>query len=149
MTLRADLSRLPRTARRFWVHESLHARQPFAPDHAAEYRDFSGYEEGLVEGLARSLLRDQLGIREIAGTFEHPVAAYRGLALVLRVDLEQLWRRLWQTPPGAVRAAFPDIVADLYQSETGAQLLPPQVARCAELPTRCFGRGRALLSPMG
>ena len=38
-----------------WVHESLHARLPFVdPENLrGEYPIYQGYEEGLVEGLAR------------------------------------------------------------------------------------------------
>ena len=41
---------------RTWLHESLHARQPYAPGASAEYRAFRGYEEGLVEGLTHEML---------------------------------------------------------------------------------------------
>src|SRR5438128_2254734 len=34
---------------RTWVHESLHARQPFAPGAAEQYLRYAGYEEGMVE----------------------------------------------------------------------------------------------------
>jgi hypothetical protein len=95
---------------RTWVHESLHARQPFDPGFRHEWRATAGYEEGLAEGLARRLLRAQPGIVFLAQSFSGYVAAYETLAEVLGLSVVTLWRRLWQAPAGAVRRAFVDVL---------------------------------------
>ena len=50
-------TRGPDTTFRTWVHESLHARQPYSERYREEYGPFRG-EEGMVEGLARMLVRE-------------------------------------------------------------------------------------------
>jgi hypothetical protein len=130
-----------------WMHESFHARLPFVVGSAAEYREHSGYEEGLVEGLARSLLRDQLGISEIGGTFEYYVIAYQALALVLGLDLDRLRRRLWQVSPGAVRVAFPGAVTEVYRELRGTVLLPRQMETLRGIADTVFQSKYSASSP--
>jgi hypothetical protein len=120
---------------------------PFVVGSAAEYREHSGYEEGLVEGLARSLLRDQLGISEIGGTFEYYVIAYQALALVLGLDLDRLRRRLWQVSPGAVRVAFPGAVAEVYRELRGTVLLPRQMETLRGIADTVFQSKYSASSP--
>lgn len=103
---------------RTWVHESLHARQTFAPTLSAEYRAASGYEEGMVDGLARLIVADQAGmVLPAAATMGYTsyVIGYRALASVLGVDEETLLARVWRFAAGTIRRNFPDIL-DAYRS---------------------------------
>lgn len=91
-----------------WIHESLHARQPYAPTAAAEYVAHRGYEEGQVEGLARLVTGERAAMQGVERTrsYECYVVAYRTLAAAVGVAAERLWRALWAYPTGAVRAGF-------------------------------------------
>lgn len=95
-----------------WVHESLHARAPFAGDARTEYQRTRGYEEGLVAGLTDLILRAH-DISSGPATFEYYVTAYRVLARTLGVEVEDLWRRLWRQAPGTLRAGLVEIVTDV------------------------------------
>jgi hypothetical protein len=68
---------------RTWVHESLHARQPFHPGAASDALLHEGYEEGLVEGLARYVVRDMAGLRPLERSYGFYVVAYEALAGLL------------------------------------------------------------------
>jgi hypothetical protein len=95
----------PDAAIRTWIHESLHARQPYAPEAGAEYRSFRGYEEGLTEGLTQCV--QAAAVISVSETpFAFYVAAYRALADALHLEVEHLWRALWAFPVGEVRKAF-------------------------------------------
>jgi hypothetical protein len=107
---------------RTWLHESIHARQPFAPSFRAESRLAAGYEEGLAEGLARRIIRAQPGMQPVEHTYGRYVAAYEALAARLDCPPDLLWRRLWAAPAGAVRAVFPGIVGDLWLTKAGRRL---------------------------
>jgi hypothetical protein len=99
----------PDTIVRTWVHESLHARQPFAATAHTEYAAFRGYEEGLVESLTRNVL-DRAGIDIPVAAFEYYVEAYRALAAELDTDADDLCRKLWQLGPGHVRSGLLHII---------------------------------------
>lgn len=101
---------------RTWVHESIHARQEYVATASIEYRRFRGYEEGLVEGLTRAVLR-QVGIRTLEAQYDYYVAAYGALANVLGCEAEALWRFLWRYPTGGVRTAFTGAVETLLRME--------------------------------
>jgi hypothetical protein len=100
----------PDDAFRTWVHESLHARQPFETAFDLEQRRFRGYEEGLVETLAQLLTRTRAGMSIAGVSYRYYVESYRALADVLPLDLEGVLRRLWQHPVGRVRGAFVRVV---------------------------------------
>lgn len=118
-----ELRHSPDSVLRTWLHESLHARQPFTGDrYAAEAEHWLGYEEGLVEGLARLVVQDKAGVTTLDLAYEGYVRAYRALARVLGVSAEQVWRDLWQVGLGGVRAAFPSVVTSLRGDETQALL---------------------------
>jgi hypothetical protein len=91
-----------------WVHESLHARQPFIPGLASEVRDYVGYEEGMVEGLTRLVCRERAGMQTVGGAYDYYVRCYESLASHLRIERETLYRAVWNSPPGGVRSAFFD-----------------------------------------
>jgi hypothetical protein len=82
-----------------WVHESLHARQPYAAGFRQEWRDVAGFEEGMVEGLTHAAVIDLLGLQPAVTSYRYYVAAYRSLAAALEIDIEQFWRVLWPFPP--------------------------------------------------
>src|SRR6266516_4581185 len=114
-TIVRDIGR-PDDAFRTWIHESLHARKPFATESDVEQRRFRGFEEGLVEALARLATRDKAGMTITAVSYQYYVESYRALADVLSTDLEGLLRRLWQFPAGRVREVFVGIVDDERQA---------------------------------
>ena len=86
-----------------WIHESLHARRPFVE--SAEYGYAPGFEEGVVDWLARQLIHKLTGWKN---PDRHPydgyVYAMEGLARALGIEPEQFMRRLWKQPTGAVSA---------------------------------------------
>jgi hypothetical protein len=141
---------LPDAIARIWVHESLHARQPYAPTYHSEYAAAAGYEEGMVEGLARSVLRDHAGMSALAGTFEYYVTVYLALGDVLDVAVERLWRSLWQAPAGQVRARFPRVLADLTGWPDGRPVDSVTLGRLQAVADRLFDtrRGRWWPDPM-
>jgi len=106
-----------------WIHESLHARRPYATEEvrAAEYPDYQGYEEGLVEGLARWIVRDKAGMAYLEA-YPFYVWAYETLAAVLEMDVLDLWRNLWRYPFGEIRGAFPGEVYQLWYNRTGHRI---------------------------
>lgn len=69
-----------------WVHESIHARQLYVPGHTREYSQFSGYEEGLAEGLARLIVQGKAGMVPPGQSYRWYVEAYRGAAGVFGID---------------------------------------------------------------
>jgi hypothetical protein len=105
-----------------WVHESLHARAPAAATRGAEAERWKGYEEGLVEGLARLVTASAAGVKLTGTSYEFYVASYRALASAVGVDVENLWRELWSAKPGEVRAHFSAMV-DLVRQRHGAAAL--------------------------
>lgn len=109
-----ELHHHPDSVVRTWIHESLHARQPFTgAQYAAEAQQVLGYEEGLVEGLARVVAQDKAGMVTLDLAYDGYVRAYRALARGLGIGVEQVWRDLWQAGLGQVRAAFPGVIAAL------------------------------------
>jgi hypothetical protein len=128
---------------RTWVHESLHARQPYSSHAAIEYRQHRGYEEGMVEGLARLATRDKAGMRPLELSYAFYVGAYRTLAVVVGTDVERLWRGLWAYRTGEVRVAFGRVVDAAVQAATGRPMTPPQYARLQTAADRLFGTPRS------
>jgi hypothetical protein len=61
----------PDSVIRTWLHESVHARQPYGPEAIRANRGFRGYEEGLAEGLARLVVNDIAGFQASGGTFDY------------------------------------------------------------------------------
>lgn len=116
-----------------WVHESLHARKPFAdPDIVnGEYPMHQGYEEGLVEGLARWMTRDKARM-DYVSTYASYVRAYEVLAEILGVETVALWRRLWRYPFGKVRSAFPEEIGHIWYTRIKRQLMPGRLQGVAD-----------------
>lgn len=132
----------PDTTFRTWVHESIHARQPFGAAHASEYRRQRGFEEGLAEGLARVVTRAKAGMDPRESSYQYYVTAYRSLARAFDLDLEQVWRRLWTRPLGAVRASFVDVVDDLRAERTRDRFTATQRGRLLVIADRVFDSDR-------
>jgi len=116
-----------------WVHESLHARKPFADLDIVngEYPMYQGYEEGLVEGLARWMTRDKAGMAFVS-TYASYVRAYEVLADVLGIETVALWRRLWRYPFGQVRSAFPEEIGPIWYTHTKRQIMPGRLQGVAD-----------------
>ncbi len=100
------LDRRPEAIFKTWVHESLHARQSYAPDVATEYSLRRGYEEGMVEGLARVLTRDRAGIDPPGTSYNYYVAAYRSLAMAFEIQVFQTSRFQAAPDPAALVALW-------------------------------------------
>lgn len=122
-----------------WIHESIHARQPYSSDAGEEYQQHRGFEEGLVEGLTRYMLQ-QAGIPPVEGSFSFYVAAYEQLASTLDVQAVDLWRSLWEHPAGTVRDSFVDVIDNFYQQKVGIRLVHSQRLRIFITATGLFSR---------
>jgi len=129
---------------RTWVHESMHGRQPFAPGfYRGEYKPWSGYEEGMVEGLARWITKEQAGMDPIIGSYGYFVRSYEILAELLEADRVALYRAAWNLQTGTVRAQFADIVETFYQAQTGQPLGTARRQRLRQAADQLFRSGRS------
>jgi hypothetical protein len=127
---------------RTWVHESLHARGPWAPGAAEQYLHYAGYEEGMVEGLARLLTRNRAAMRPLERAYRYYVVAYRTLASVAGVEVETLWRHLWQSMPGDVRTSFAGAVSTLREQVGIERLSTDQRDRISAVADQLFSLSR-------
>jgi hypothetical protein len=127
---------------RTWIHESLHARHPYAPGFDREWREHRGFEEGLVEGLTRFLVVESLTLRPVIASYHFYVAAYRTLADVLDIEVEQLWRTMWVYPAGDASAMLLPVGERILIKDGRAPLTPTQRARFVGLAVRHFSTDR-------
>jgi hypothetical protein len=127
---------------RVWVHESLHARRLFDLSDTESERRIRGYEEGMVEGLARLVTRQRAGMDILEGSYTSYVKSYEALARALGFDVEALWRRLWREPVGSVRMAFVDAVDEARFRAKGRHLSASQRARLHMLAEQAFASAR-------
>jgi hypothetical protein len=127
---------------RTWTHESLHARQPFDLGAPEEVRLFQGYEEGLVELLARLVVRDMYGLHPLERSYEYYVAAYETLAQVAQVSADALCRSLWLCPTGSVRRNFVDSLDSTRHERIGLLLSIGQRARLRAAADQVFATSR-------
>jgi hypothetical protein len=132
---------------RTWVHESIHARQAYSPRAGDEYRLTPGYEEGLVEGLTQITTRDHAGIAIVAGRFDYYVQAYRTLIRALELEVNDVWRALWQYPAGEVRAALLTTVERIRRGSGGPDLTASHRRRLTAIADQLFGVARARGEP--
>lgn len=128
---------------RTWLHESLHARQPYSSGYLREWQEARGFEEGVVEGLTRSIAVDWLGLRPIIASYDFYVAAYRSLAIVLSVDVERLWRMLWAFPAGEIRVGLVLTAGRILRENGRPSLRPSQQGRLSLFGARHFSSDRA------
>jgi hypothetical protein len=124
------------------VHESLHARAPATPARGAEAAQWKGYQEGMVEGLTRIVTGDRAGMRVLDPAYDFYVAAYRALAVVARLDLEELWRALWRARPGQVRERFAETVDAVGRRRGAPALDAGQLRRLGRMGDRVFAGDR-------
>lgn len=138
-----EIHNRPDSIFRTWIHESLHARQPFtAEEFLAEADEFKGYEEGLVEGLARIVVREKAAMETVDLAYDRYVRAYRTLAGILGTPPEHLWRELWAAGNGHVRAAFPAAIAGQLRSTRGQPLTAGAAAEMHQAADLLFATGR-------
>ena len=128
---------------RTWVHESLHGRQPYSRDHRQEADRWPGHEEGLAEGLARTLTGGIADMDIGTGSYAYYVAVYEALADVAGIDPERVLRGVWQAAPGDVRATLIDTVDTLRQDAWGRPLMAVQRQRLRALADTAFATERA------
>ena len=123
---------------RTWAHESLHARQPASATRFAEYASWPGYEEGLVEGLARLVAVAKAGMADEESPYDYYVEAYRSLAHAGNLDLERLWRGLWLHRPGEVRTNLAACVDRARNEQAHPSLTQGQRSRLMMVADRVF-----------
>jgi hypothetical protein len=130
-----------------WVHESLHGRRLYVDSLAVEQRRHRGYEEGMVEGLARIVTGEKAGMKPGMVSFDYYVQAYAALARACAIGVEALWRALWQFPAGAVRAEFGDALTRSFRQAHGRALTPTQRAALWSLADQHFDSDRLARVP--
>jgi hypothetical protein len=96
----------------------------------------------MVEGLARVLTRDRAGMSIFEASYNWYVAAYEVLAQVAGIQVETLWRALWQHPCGTVRSALVEEIDDLRASLTAQRLTREQRGRLQALADQAFSATR-------
>jgi hypothetical protein len=97
---RAISRKLPDEVWRTWVHESVHARDRWAPGYSSELVPFNGYEDGLAEVVARLVTAGRARMTVLAGSYDYYAAAYRTLARAAG------WgKRIWRGDSCAFRLA--------------------------------------------
>jgi hypothetical protein len=132
---------------RTWVHESLHARQAFSREALAEVRPHQGYEEGMVEALARLVTREKGGMRPLELSYAYYVAAYQALPAAAGIDAERWLRSLWQNRTGEVRASFVDVLDGSRWRTVGERLTETQRRRVRAIADQVFSTARINYPP--
>jgi hypothetical protein len=129
-----------------WLHESIHGRRPYASGFAEEWRLHRGFEEGLAEGLARSIAAE-LDLNPVLASYSLYVAAYRSLAAALDVPVYQIWRRLWELAAGGVATRFMAGIEDVIARHDGHPLTPFQRVRLFARARTMFATSNSVQSP--
>jgi hypothetical protein len=80
-------------------------------------------------------------------SYDYYVVAYRALATILVLDVEELWRRAWTYRPGAVRAALTDIISETHLQRAGEELPSGVVIRLRSVADLLFQTERAATVP--
>ena len=132
----------PDVALRTWLHESIHARQPYDLSWRAEFESWEGYEEGLADGLANILCDWAHALILETTDYVAYVQAYRALAAVLQMTMWALLRRLWSVPTAQVRATLLTVVDDQYHRLTGLRLPPESMSQLQRTADAMFVTGR-------
>jgi hypothetical protein len=127
---------------RTWLHESIHARQPYADDWRSEFESWEGYEEGLADGMANVLCRWAGAIIPETTDYIAYVQAYEALAAVLQMSTWALMRRLWGFPTGRLREGLLSVVEAWYRQLTGRELSAEAVSRLRSVGDALFATGR-------
>ena len=132
-----------------WVHESLHGRQPYSPGFAAEWRAYRGFEEGMVEGLARQLVVDGLGMRPVLASYSSYVDAYRALSDALGAPSGELWTALWELPAGELSEGFVPTVGTVLDRVGATSLSSRQQIGLFARARTVFASANAVRPPDG
>jgi hypothetical protein len=127
---------------RTWLHESIHARQPYDPSWRVEFEPWEGYEEGLADGMANILCSWAKAFIPETTDYVAYVQAYRALAAVLQVSLWALLRQIWDAPTGRVRETLLTVVDEQYHKLTGLHLSTDAVSRLRRIADTLFTTGR-------
>jgi hypothetical protein len=130
---------------RTWLHESIHARQPYDPVWRAEFEPWEGYEEGLADGMANVLCNWAGAIILETTDYVAYVQAYRTLAATLQMSMWALLRRPWHFPTGQVRAGLLTVVKEWYRQSMGGQLPQEATRRFEGVADSLFATGRTEL----
>lgn len=134
-----NVHRNPDTTFRSWVQESVHLRQPFAETWLSEYRRYSGYEEGLAEGVALLVTCSKAGLSPAPNrTYASYVRAGELLAGSLRFSPEALYRTLWRLAPGEIREGFPNALNTALRTRKRPLLTEIQVMRLRDAADELF-----------
>jgi hypothetical protein len=132
----------PDAAFRTWLHESIHARQPYDLSWRAEFEQWEGYEEGLADGMANVLCNWAQAFIPETTDYVAYVQAYQALAAVLQMSIWALLRKLWYVPTGQVRGALLTVVDEQYHKLTGIRLQPDAASRAQRTADALFITGR-------
>jgi hypothetical protein len=127
---------------RTWLHESIHARQPYDEAWRAEFEPWEGYEEGLADGMANVLGSWAGAIIPETTDYVAYVQAYRTLATALQMSTWALWRRLWHFPTGQVRVGLLRMIEERYYQLTDRRLPADTAIRLRSTADALFASGR-------
>jgi hypothetical protein len=100
----------------------------------------------MVEGLAR-LIATELDLHPVLATYNYYVVAYRTLAAVIDVPVDELWRSLWKIPTGQVAAGFVVGVEDVLAQFERSPLSPLQRVRLFARARNLFGTHNSVQLP--
>jgi len=127
---------------RTWLHESIHARQPYVDNWRSEFEEWEGYEEGLADAMANVLCQWAGAVIPETTDYVAYVQAYQALAAVLQLSTWALLRRLWVFPTGRVREGLPTVVEAWYRQLTRRELSAEAVRRLRSVGDELFVTGR-------
>ncbi len=130
---------------RTWLHESIHARQPYDGSWRSEFEPWEGYEEGLADGMADVLCNWAGAIIPETTDYVTYVQGYRTLAAALQMSIWALLRRLWYFPTGQVRAGLLTVVDERYHELTGRSLTAETAVWFGRVADALFATGRTEL----
>lgn len=120
-----------------WIHESLHGRAfPWGPGRRAEAA-YPGFEEGLVEGITRSIAR-QTNLRPGLPVYGRYVQTYEELAHVLGVRPDAIYEALYRLPNGSVMDGFVSAIDAVRRVQAEPPLTPGQHGKLEATAKRLF-----------
>jgi hypothetical protein len=120
-----------------WIHESLHGRaSPWGPGRRAEAA-YPGFEEGLVEGITRSIAR-RANLRPGLQVYGRYVQTYEELARVIGVSPEVIYEALYRLPNGSVMDGFVSAIDAVRGAGGEPPLTPGQRGRLEATAKRLF-----------
>lgn len=120
-----------------WVHESVHGRHFHWGTNSHTEGAFSGFEEGLAEGITRLVSRQARFVPglPVYGRF---VQTYEELAHVLGISPEAIYRRLYLLANGAVMDGFVAEIGAIRRATGMPPITPEQRGRLERTARRLF-----------